>query len=69
MYGIGALPNPGNGATDGAAALGRLEFDVTTVRDADRVGMSEALRIFMRDSAGRTCRWCSTPGTASRWTA
>ena len=49
---IGALPNPGNDATDVAAALGRLGFDVTTVRDADRVGMSEALRIFTRESAG-----------------
>ena len=49
---IGALPNPGNDATDVAAALGRLGFDVTTVRDADRFGMSEALRVFTRESAG-----------------
>ena len=49
---IGALPNPGNDATDVAAALGRLGFEVTTVRDADRVGMSEALRVFTRESAG-----------------
>ena len=49
---IGALPNPGNDATDVAAALGRLGFDVTTVRDADRVDMSEALRVFTRESAG-----------------
>ena len=49
---IGALPNPGNDATDVAAALGRLGFDVTTVRDADRVGLSEALRVFTRESAG-----------------
>ncbi|MDE0004562.1 MAG: SUMF1/EgtB/PvdO family nonheme iron enzyme [Rhodospirillaceae bacterium] len=27
-------------------------FDVTTVRDADRVGMNEALRVFTRESAG-----------------
>ena len=49
---IGALPNPGNDASDLAAALGRLGFDVTTVRDADRVTMSEALRVFTRESAG-----------------
>ena len=49
---IGALPNPGNDAADVAAALGRLGFDVTTVQDADRVGMSEALRVFTRQSAG-----------------
>ena len=35
-----------------SAALGRLGFDVTTVRDADRVGMNEALRVFTRESAG-----------------
>ena len=49
---IGALPNPGNDAADVSAALGRLGFDVTTVRDADRVGMNEALRVFTRESAG-----------------
>ena len=49
---IGALPNPGNDATDVAAALGRLGFDVTPVRDADRAGLSEALRVFTRKSAG-----------------
>ena len=36
-----------------AAALGRLGFDVTTVRDADRVAMNEALRAFTRESAAR----------------
>ena len=49
---IGVLPNPGNDATDVAAALGRLGFDVTTVRDADRADMSEALRVSTRESAG-----------------
>ena len=49
---IGALPNPGNDASDVATALGRLGFDVTTVRDADRAGMNEALRAFTRESAG-----------------
>ena len=49
---IGALPNPGNDAADVGASLGRLGFDVTTVRDADRVAMSEALRVFTRESAG-----------------
>ena len=49
---IGALPNPGNDAADMAAALGRLGFDVTTVRDADLAGMNESLRLFARASAG-----------------
>ena len=49
---IGALPNPGNDAADLAAALGRLGFDVTTVRDADLAGMNESLRLFARASAG-----------------
>ena len=49
---IGTLPNPGNDAADVAAALGRLGFVVTTVRDADRAGLNEALRLFARDSAG-----------------
>ena len=50
--GIGTLPNPGNDASDMATALGRLGFDVTTVRDADRGAMTEALRVFTRESAG-----------------
>ena len=50
--GIGTLPNPGNDASDMATALGRLGFDVTTVRDADRTAMTEALRVFTRESAG-----------------
>ena len=49
---IGRLPNPGNDAADMAAALRRLGFDVTTVRDADRNAMTEALRVFTRESAG-----------------
>ena len=49
---IGVLPNPGNDALDMTASLQRLGFEVTTVRDADRVAMSEALRVFTRASAG-----------------
>ena len=49
---IGSLPNPENDAADMTAALGRLGFDVTTVRDADRLAMTEALRVFTRESAG-----------------
>ena len=49
---IGRLPNPGNDAADMTAALRRLGFDVTTVRDADRAAMTEALRVFTRESAG-----------------
>ena len=49
---IGTLPNPGNDADDMTAALRRLGFDVTPVRDADRAGLNEALRGFTRESAG-----------------
>ncbi len=49
---IGRLPNPGNDAADMTAALRRLGFEVTTVRDADRSAMTEALRVFTRESAG-----------------
>ena len=49
---IGTLPNPGNDAADVAAALGRLGFEVETVRDADRAGMNAALRGFTRRSVG-----------------
>ena len=49
---IGTLPNPGNDAADVTAALRRLGFDVTTVQDADRVDMNEALRAFTRESVG-----------------
>ena len=49
---IGALPNPGNDAADVATALGRLGFEVETVRDADRVGLNAALRGFTRRSVG-----------------
>ena len=49
---IGRLPNPGNDASDLSAALRRLGFDVTTVRDAGLSGMTEALRVFTRSSAG-----------------
>ncbi len=49
---IGPLPNPGNDAADMTAALRRIGFEVTTVRDADRAAMTEALRVFTRESAG-----------------
>ena len=49
---IGRLPNPGNDAADMTAALRRLGFEVTTVRDADRGALTEALRVFTRESAG-----------------
>ena len=49
---IGRLPNPENDAADMTAALQRLGFEVTTVRDADRTAMTEALRVFTRESVG-----------------
>ena len=67
---IGRLPNPGNDAEDMTAALRRLGSDVTTVRDAERGAMTEALQVFTaRRAVGRTCPWCSARGTVSRWTA
>ena len=48
----GRLPNPVNDASDVAAALGRLGFEVTVVRDAGRTALNEALRAFTRRSAG-----------------
>ena len=47
-----ALPNPANDATDVGGALGRLGFDVTTVRDAGRTALAAALADFTDRSAG-----------------
>ena len=49
---IATLPNPGNDAADMAAALRRLDFDVTTALNADRGELNDALRAFTRQSAG-----------------
>ena len=49
---IGRLPNPENDATDVAAALRRLGFEVTAELDTDRATLTEALRAFTRRSAG-----------------
>ena len=49
---IGRLPNPGNDAADISGSLRRLGFEVTTVLDADRGELTEALRSFTRESAG-----------------
>ena len=45
------LPNPANDAADVSAALERLGFEVTRVNDADRAGLTTALRNFSRRSA------------------
>ena len=45
------LPNPANDASDMAAALRRLGFEVTIARDAGRTDLNEALRAFTRRSA------------------
>ena len=49
---FGELPNPRNDAGDVGAAFGRLGFDVTTVLDAGRSQMHEALQAFARRSLG-----------------
>ena len=51
---IGALPNPGNDAADMASALGRLGFDVTTVRDADLAGITRRCGCSRGRARGRT---------------
>ena len=48
----GRLPNAENDATDMAAALGRLGFEVTPVLDADFAELNGALRAFSRRSSG-----------------
>ena len=48
----GRLPNPANDASDVAAALGRLGFEVTVTQDAGRTALNEALRAFTRRSVG-----------------
>ena len=48
----GRLPNPANDASDVAAALGRLGFEVTIAQDAGRTALNEALRAFTRRSVG-----------------
>ena len=48
----GRLPNAENDATDMAAALGRLGFEVTTELDADFAELNGALRAFSRRSSG-----------------
>ena len=49
---IGRLPNPTNDAADVGAALRRLGFEVTITRDAGRTALTDALRLFTRQSAG-----------------
>jgi hypothetical protein len=46
------LANPGNDATDVAAALGRLGFDARLVLDASRREMDRAIGQFARDAKG-----------------
>ena len=49
---FGELPNPKNDAADVGAAFGRLGFHVTTVLDAGRGQMHEALQTFAGRSVG-----------------
>ena len=49
---IGRLPNPTNDAADVGAALRRLGFEVTHVRDADLSALTTELRAFSRRSRG-----------------
>ena len=49
---VGRLPNPENDATDVAAALDRIGFDVTTGIDLDYRGMRLAIRDFAQKARG-----------------
>ena len=49
---VGPLDNPVNDATDLAAALGRIGFDVTLATDLDIEGMRTALRAFRGKATG-----------------
>ena len=49
---VGRLPNPANDATDVSAALRRLGFEVTTVRDVGRAAFTTALADFTDRSIG-----------------
>ena len=49
---VGRLPNPRNDATDVRAALRRLGFEVTTVRNAGRAALTRALADFTDRSIG-----------------
>lgn len=49
---VNALTNPVNDATDLAAALGRIGFDVTLATDLDGSGMRSALRDFRNKADG-----------------
>ncbi|MDZ5452918.1 caspase family protein [Labrys sedimenti] len=44
------LVNPANDANDMAAALGRIGYAVTLVKDGDLVAMNDGLRAFLRDA-------------------
>jgi uncharacterized caspase-like protein len=48
---VGRLANPVNDATDLAAALTRIGFDVTLASDLDFIGMHRALQAFSRQAA------------------
>ncbi len=49
---LGALPNPPNDASDVAAKLRTLHFEVRLVTDGDDDAMEDALRAFSVDAAG-----------------
>ncbi|WP_202908582.1 caspase family protein, partial [Labrys sp. WJW] len=44
------LVNPANDANDMAAALGRIGYAVTLVKDGDLAAMNDGLRAFLRDA-------------------
>ncbi|WP_448952676.1 caspase family protein [Labrys neptuniae] len=47
---VTALVNPANDANDMAAALGRIGYAVTLVKDGDLQAMNDGLRAFLRDA-------------------
>ena len=63
------LANPRNDATDMAAALKALGFEVTAGVDLDKAGMDGKLRSLPTGSPARTPPFSSTRGTDCRWAA
>lgn len=53
---IGQLRNPGNDATDMAATLRQLGFQVTLVLDADKQGLVQAVEAFSRELRPKSVR-------------
>ena len=64
-----ALPNPPKDATDIAAKLKELGFEVVLGVNLDMGGFGKTLRQFSKEVEGADVSRPTTPATASRWMA